>query len=69
MKIKNNKIARAIIIIVKLTLCLSLLIVAIGCAMLIWGCKQPLGWKAMLTGGLMFAITLIFSVVYWPIED
>lgn len=58
------KIARAITVITKLTLWLGLLIVAIGCAMLIWGCKQPLGWKVMMTGGLMFFLAIVFSFMY-----
>lgn len=65
MKIETKtKIVHSIAIIGKLILCLSLLIVAIGCAMLIWGCKQPLGWKVMMTGGLMFALIIISSLMY-----
>lgn len=58
------KIVHAVAIIGKLMLCLGLLIVAIGCAMLIWGCRQPLGWKVMMTGGLMFFLTIVFSFMY-----
>lgn len=65
MKIETKaKIVHGIAIIGKLILCISLLIVAIGCAMLIWGCKQPLGWKVMMTGGLMFFLIIIFSFMY-----
>lgn len=65
MKIETKaKVVHGVAIIVKLMLCLGLLIVAIGCAMLIWGCKQPLGWKVMMTGGLIFFLTIIFSFMY-----
>lgn len=65
MKIETKtKIAHGIAIIGKLILYLSLLIVAIGCAMLIWGCRQPLGWKVMMTGGLIFFLIIIFSFMH-----
>lgn len=65
MKIETKaKIVHGIAIISKLMLCLGLLIVAIGCAMLIWGCKQLLGWKVMMTGGLVFFLTIVFSFMY-----
>lgn len=60
----KTKIVHGIAIISKLMLCLGLLIVAIGCAMLIWGCKQLLGWKVMMTGGLVFFLTIVFSFMY-----
>lgn len=65
MKMKTKvKIARAVAILSKLILYLSLLIVAIGCAMLIWGCRQPLGWKVMMTGGLIFFLIIMFSFMH-----
>lgn len=65
MKMKTKvKTARAITVISTLTLWLGLLIGSIGIAMLVWKCNQPLGWKVMMTGSLIFFLIIIFSFLY-----